>query len=90
MGSMPIPPQALPGTRLPNGLFNQWHSQPRKLKIVHVGFGATGICTAFKMERQLTDYELVCYEKNDELGGTWYESMISHARSLDLPLQTRL
>jgi len=26
------------------------------------------------MERQLTDYELVCYEKNPAIGGTWYES----------------
>ncbi|KAK3061360.1 hypothetical protein LTS18_006434, partial [Coniosporium uncinatum] len=25
------------------------------------------------MERQLTDYELVCYEKNPAIGGTWYE-----------------
>lgn len=26
------------------------------------------------MERQLTDYELVCYEKNDEVGGTWLQN----------------
>ncbi|KAK3079550.1 hypothetical protein LTS18_004579, partial [Coniosporium uncinatum] len=26
------------------------------------------------MERQLTDYELVCYEKNPAIGGTWYET----------------
>lgn len=56
------------------GLVDQWHSQPRKLRILHVGAGATGLCTAYKMERQLEDYELVCYEKNDEIGGTWYES----------------
>ncbi|KEF61461.1 uncharacterized protein A1O9_03027 [Exophiala aquamarina CBS 119918] len=53
------------------GLLDQWHSQPRKLRIIHVGAGATGLCAAFKMERQLTDYELVCYEKNPEIGGTW-------------------
>ncbi|KEZ43472.1 4-hydroxyacetophenone monooxygenase [Scedosporium apiospermum] len=55
-------------------LLQQWHSQPRKLRIIHVGAGATGLCTAFKFERQLTDYELVCYEKNDEIGGTWLEN----------------
>ncbi|CAG9948058.1 unnamed protein product [Clonostachys rosea f. rosea IK726] len=26
------------------------------------------------MERQLSDYELVCYEKNDEVGGTWLQN----------------
>ncbi|KAH6682153.1 cyclohexanone monooxygenase [Plectosphaerella plurivora] len=53
---------------------SQWHSQPRKLRIIHVGAGATGLCAAFKMERQLTDYELVCYDKNDEIGGTWLQN----------------
>ncbi|KAI1344236.1 cyclohexanone monooxygenase [Xylariaceae sp. FL0016] len=55
-------------------LLPQWHSQPRKIRIIHVGAGATGLCAAFKMERQLEDYELVCYEKNDEIGGTWLEN----------------
>jgi cation diffusion facilitator CzcD-associated flavoprotein CzcO len=55
-------------------LVDQWHSQPRKLRIIHIGAGATGLCAAYKMERHLEDYELVCYEKNDEIGGTWYES----------------
>jgi cation diffusion facilitator CzcD-associated flavoprotein CzcO len=40
---------------------------------IHVGAGVTGLCAAYKMERQLENYELVCYEKNDEIGGTWLE-----------------
>jgi hypothetical protein len=28
-------------------LVQQWHSQPRKLRIIHVGAGATGLCAAF-------------------------------------------
>lgn len=56
------------------GLVNQWHSQPRKLRIIHVGAGATGLCTAYKMRNQLENYELVCYEKNSSIGGTWFES----------------
>lgn len=59
-------------------LRDQWHSQSRKIRVIHVGAGATGLCTAFKMERQLKNYELVCYEKNDEIGGTWYESKSGH------------
>ncbi|KAF9872441.1 4-hydroxyacetophenone monooxygenase [Colletotrichum karsti] len=55
-------------------LLQQWHSQPRKLRVIHVGAGATGLCAAFKMERQLTEYELVCYDENDDVGGTWLKS----------------
>ncbi|PGH14607.1 hypothetical protein AJ79_02942 [Helicocarpus griseus UAMH5409] len=55
-------------------LLEQWHSQPMPIRIVHVGAGATGLCAAYKMERQLTNYELVCYEKNPDVGGTWYEN----------------
>jgi hypothetical protein len=55
-------------------LRQQWHSQPRKMRIIHVGAGATGLCAAYKFERQLANYELVCYEKNDEVGGTWLQN----------------
>ena len=58
----------------PFELLQQWHSQPRKLRIVHVGAGATGLCAAYKFERQMTEYELVCYDKNSEVGGTWLQN----------------
>lgn len=64
------------GERDASGLVQQWHSQPRKLRIIHVGAGATGLCTAYKMRNQLQDYELVCYEKNASIGGTWLESTL--------------
>lgn len=47
---------------------------PQPLKIIHVGAGASGILFAHKAEKQLKNYELVCYEKNDVIGGTWYEN----------------
>ncbi|EXM21472.1 hypothetical protein RAB80_010040 [Fusarium oxysporum f. sp. vasinfectum] len=52
----------------------QAHSKPRKLKIIHVGAGASGLLTAYKAERMLQNYELVCYDKNPVIGGTWYEN----------------
>ncbi|KAK2770186.1 hypothetical protein FQN53_005696 [Emmonsiellopsis sp. PD_33] len=61
------------GTELPE-LLEQWHSQPMPIRIIHVGAGATGLCTAYKMERALSNYELVCYEKNSNVGGTWLEN----------------
>jgi cation diffusion facilitator CzcD-associated flavoprotein CzcO len=47
---------------------------PQPLKIIHVGAGASGILFAHKAERELKNYELTCYEKNDVIGGTWYEN----------------
>jgi cation diffusion facilitator CzcD-associated flavoprotein CzcO len=48
--------------------------QPRKIRIIHVGMGAAGMLCAHKSRKMLTDYELVCYEKNSTPGGTWYEN----------------
>jgi cation diffusion facilitator CzcD-associated flavoprotein CzcO len=47
---------------------------PRKIRIVHVGMGASGLLAAHKARKMLTNYELICYEKNDTIGGTWYEN----------------
>lgn len=63
-----------------SGLVNQWHSQPRTIRIIHVGAGATGLCAAYKMRKQLQNYELVCYEKNPSIGGTWLESMVLYIK----------
>ncbi|KAF5720947.1 sterigmatocystin biosynthesis monooxygenase stcW [Fusarium mundagurra] len=52
----------------------QAHSKPRKLRIIHVGAGASGLMTAYKAERMLQNYELVLYDKNPVIGGTWYEN----------------
>ncbi|KAL6414163.1 uncharacterized protein AUP68_00681 [Ilyonectria robusta] len=44
-------------------ILHQSHSQPRKLKIIHVGAGASGLLAAYKAERMLVNYELICYDK---------------------------
>ncbi|KAF2498224.1 putative flavoprotein [Lophium mytilinum] len=49
----------------------------RKLKIICVGAGYSGLTLAHKIkhELKLTDViDLVIYEKNPEVGGTWYEN----------------
>ncbi|KAI4591610.1 hypothetical protein KJ359_012765 [Pestalotiopsis sp. 9143b] len=56
------------------GILDQWHSQPRRLRIIHVGAGAAGLCFMYKVKTQLTDYEIVTYEKNSDIGGTWLEN----------------
>ncbi|EXJ55397.1 hypothetical protein A1O7_08324 [Cladophialophora yegresii CBS 114405] len=55
-------------------VLDQYQSQPRRLKIIHVGAGASGLLLAYKAQRQLRNYELICYEKNPTYGGTWYEN----------------
>jgi hypothetical protein len=45
---------------------------PTKIRIVHVGMGASGMLCAHKARKYLKNYELVCYEKNASPGGTWW------------------
>jgi hypothetical protein len=41
----------------------QYHSQPKKLRIVCAGAGAAGLLLAYKIQKLMTSYEFVCYEK---------------------------
>lgn len=45
---------------------------PVKIRIIHVGMGASGMLCAHKARKFLKNYELVCYEKNSSPGGTWW------------------
>ncbi|KAK3066531.1 hypothetical protein LTR53_017084, partial [Teratosphaeriaceae sp. CCFEE 6253] len=38
---------------------------PDRIRIIHVGMGASGMLAAHKAKKMLSNYELVCYEKND-------------------------
>ena len=50
------------------------HARP--LRVICIGAGATGLDLAYKMKRHLTSFELQIYEKNPELGGTWFENTL--------------
>ncbi|RMJ26920.1 monooxygenase [Aspergillus sp. HF37] len=52
----------------------RYHSEPHFARVIHVGAGAAGLLAAYKTERMLRNYELVVYEKNDTVGGTWLEN----------------
>lgn len=43
----------------------------RKLRVVGVGAGASGINLAKSVRDDLTDVDIVIYEENPEVGGTW-------------------
>lgn len=60
---------------------------PRSLRIVHVGMGASGLLFAHKVQKYLQNCELVCYEKNDSIGGTWFENKYPGC-ACDIPAHT--
>jgi len=55
--------ETLNGTHQEYKVKEQWHSQRRHLRVIHVGAGAAGLLMAYKMQRNFEDYSLVCYEK---------------------------
>ena len=46
----------------------------RRVRVICVGAGATGIQFAYKAERLLKDVDLQIYDKNHDFGGTWLEN----------------
>lgn len=57
-------------------ILKQYHSKPTKLRVACVGAGASGLCLAYKMEKQMVpgSWELTLFDKNPHFGGTWYEN----------------
>ncbi|KAH6884928.1 steroid monooxygenase [Thelonectria olida] len=46
----------------------------RKLRIICLGAGASALNLAHEIDTSSLDLDLVCYEKNPSIGGTWYEN----------------
>jgi hypothetical protein len=46
----------------------------RPLKVIVIGAGYSGIYHAIRIPERLRNVELVVYEKNAGVGGTWYEN----------------
>lgn len=46
----------------------------RRMKIIVIGAGASGINFAKFQQDKLKDVETVIYEKNPDVGGTWFEN----------------
>ncbi|KAL1863245.1 hypothetical protein Plec18170_000077 [Paecilomyces lecythidis] len=58
-------------------VLNQPVYTPRKIRVVCVGAGFSGLIIAhkYKYELQMDDYiDLTIYEKNEDVGGTWFEN----------------
>jgi ribulose 1,5-bisphosphate synthetase/thiazole synthase len=46
----------------------------RRLKVIVIGAGYSGIYCGIRIPEKLRNVELVIYEKNAGVGGTWYEN----------------
>lgn len=46
----------------------------RRLKVICIGAGASGLLLAYKLQRSFENFELTVYEKNNAVSGTWYEN----------------
>ena len=46
----------------------------RPVKIICIGAGASGVNLAYQVQRHMKKTELVVYEKNSGVGGTWFEN----------------
>jgi cation diffusion facilitator CzcD-associated flavoprotein CzcO len=46
----------------------------RKLKVVFMGMGCSGINFASQLQKRMENIDLTIYEKNDDVGGTWLEN----------------
>lgn len=46
----------------------------RRLRIATIGAGISGLNMIRTLRKSMTNYEHVVYEKNPEVGGTWYEN----------------
>lgn len=46
----------------------------KPVRIITIGAGASGINMAYQVKNYLRKVELVVYDKNPAIGGTWYEN----------------
>jgi len=56
----------------------------RRLKVIVMGAGASTLNFLKKAEEEMQDLDIVCYEKNADVGGTWFENRYPGASLKDI------
>ncbi|KAJ5085310.1 hypothetical protein N7532_010081 [Penicillium argentinense] len=46
----------------------------RPLRVIIIGAGVSGLLMGYKLQRNFDDLDFTIYEKNPDVGGTWYEN----------------
>jgi len=55
-------------------LFPPINEPRRRLEVICVGAGASGLLVAYKLQKHFDDVDLAIYEKNADVSGTWFEN----------------
>jgi len=58
----------------PNDFATRPIDMNRPMKVIVMGGGLSGIIAAIFFPRAIENLELVVYEKNADIGGTWFEN----------------
>ncbi|KAJ6503581.1 cyclohexanone monooxygenase [Mycena sanguinolenta] len=77
-------PQGQGATAVPYKLLDQPMGTLRRCRIIIVGCGSSGICMMHRLKTFMKNVEWICYEKNEDIGGTWFENRYPGARC-DVP-----
>ena len=62
------------GRRVPYEIIDEPSRSRRKIRIIVIGAGASALNFAHDIDQSTLDIELVLYDKNPEVGGTWFEN----------------
>lgn len=57
---------------IPNTVLNDPNN--RSLRVITVGAGVAGILNAYNIQKHCSNVEHVVYDKNADIGGTWFEN----------------
>ncbi|KAJ7192847.1 hypothetical protein GGX14DRAFT_25596 [Mycena pura] len=76
--------QGRDATDVPYKLLDQPMGTLRACRIIIVGCGSSGICMMHRLKTFMKNLEWVCYEKNEDISGTWFENRYPGARC-DVP-----
>ncbi|QGI92395.1 hypothetical protein CEK26_005464 [Fusarium fujikuroi] len=84
-----------PGNLFSEKLHSDYHNNPetgyhipfapigdpgnRRLKVITIGAGLSGVMLAYNIEKHCPNVEHVIYEKNPTVGGTWYQNRYPNA-----------
>ena len=55
-------------------IFDHEIDNPRPISVICVGAGISGILTGIRLPAQVQNLKLTIYDKNPEVGGTWFEN----------------
>ena len=66
---MPVNAQSRPGL-----IETRAVDEARPLRVVCMGAGISGILATIRLPQRIPNIDLQVYEKNAEIGGTWFEN----------------